>query len=352
MHNYFAAANTANGFVSRFNDIFDPRTLERTYIIKGGSGTGKSTLMKRAAARAIEKGGECEYYYCSSDPTSLDGVIMTFPDGRNIAMLDGTAPHIHDPKFPGAAEEIVNLGEYWDDGILKKQREKIISLSDKKSQLFADAYSGFSAAGTLMELQLSESETYLLKDKLYAALERLLLQRMRERHVKGGKSNSRVRIISALSTLGEYHFDSFGDCDTVYLVSDTAETAPHLFTALISAAEKAGLDYDRAPLPLLPHLTEAVRFPQLSLAVVSRTERSDVRIINMARFVNRDLLARHDRVYMRIIKKNIRELKNYGLDKLSSVRKVHGDVERIYISAMDFERLESAGEKLLGKMEI
>ncbi len=352
MHNYFAAANTADGFVSRFNDIFDPRTLERTYIIKGGSGTGKSTLMKKAASRATQKGGECEYYYCSSDPTSLDGVIMTLSDGRRLAMLDGTAPHVHDPKFPGAAEEIVNLGEYWNDEILKKQREKISSLGEKKSQLFNEAYSSFWAAGKLMSVQLRESEKYLLKEKLYAALERLLSQRMHECRVKGGKSNARVRIISALSTLGEYHFDSFGDCETVCLVSDTAETAPHLFDALVTVAEKLGLDYDRAPLPLLPHLTEAVRFPQLSMSVVSRTEKSDVRIINMARFVDRDILAGYDRTYQRMIKKNIRELTNYGLNKLSSVRKVHDDVEKIYIGAMDFARLESAGDVLLTKMGI
>ena len=352
MHKYFAAANTADGFVSRFNDIFDPRRLERTYIIKGGSGTGKSTLMKKAASRALEKGGECEYYYCSSDPTSLDGVIMILPDGSRLAMLDGTAPHVHDPKFPGAAEEIVNLGEYWDDEILKRQREKIISLCEKKAQLFNEAYSSFSAAGALLSLQLRESENYLIKDKLSAAMERLLTQRMRECRVKSGKSHRQVRIISALSTLGEYHFDSFGDCESVCLVSDTAATGPHLFTSLIAVAEKLGLDYDIAPLPLMPHLTEAVRFPQLSLSVVSRTEKNDVKIINMARFVDSNILAGYDRAYLRLIKKNIRELTNYGLSKLSSVRKVHDDVEKIYIGAMDFPRLESAMELLITKMGI
>lgn len=352
MHNYFAAANSANGFVSWFCDIFDPHMLVRTYIIKGGSGTGKSTLMKRAAARVTASGGECEYYYCSSDPTSLDGVIMTLPDGRRIAMLDGTAPHTHDPKFPGAAEEIVNLGEFWDDDKLKADRESIIRLCEKKSLLFADAYSSFSSAGTLTLAQLKVAERYLLKDKLTSALERLLLHRMRECHVKGEESHKRLRALSALSTLGECYFDSFSDCEFVCLVSDTASTALHLFTALIKIAERLGLDYDRAPLPLMPHLTEAVRFPQLSMAVVSRTDKSDVKVINMSRFVDRDILAEYDRLHRRMIRKNTQELIDFGLARLSAVRGVHNEVEKIYIGAMDFKRLEEYGEKLIEKMGI
>ena len=65
MQNYFAAANTAAGFLSWFDDIFDPRSLDYIYIIKGGSGTGKSTLMKKAAAKAELLGAKCEYFYCS-----------------------------------------------------------------------------------------------------------------------------------------------------------------------------------------------------------------------------------------------------------------------------------------------
>ena len=352
MDNYFAAANSANGFVSWFCDIFDPRTLDRTYIIKGGSGTGKSTLMKRAATRAITSGGECEYYYCSSDPTSLDGVIITLSDGRRLAMLDGTAPHTHDPKFPGAAEEIVNLGEFWDADKLKADRDRIISLSTKKTKLFAEAYSSFSSAGTLVSAQLKESESYLLKDKLTAALERLLMQRMRECRVKGRESHSSIRVLSALSTLGEFYFDSFADCELVCLVCDKSGTALHLFTELIALANRLGLDYDRAPLPLMPHLTEAVRFPELSMAIVSRTDRSDVKVINMSRFVDRDILAEHDRLHRRMMRKNTRELIDFGLTRLSAVRDVHNEIEKIYIDAMDFKRLEAHGEKLIEKMGI
>ena len=69
----FAASNSARGFKSYYDQVFDRKKLERVYIIKGGPGTGKSSFMKRVALWAQKKGMDVEYYYCSSDTNSLDG---------------------------------------------------------------------------------------------------------------------------------------------------------------------------------------------------------------------------------------------------------------------------------------
>ena len=97
---FFSVFNSAGGFVSWFDEIFKTDELGRLFIIKGGSGTGKSTLMKRIADRGVSLGCECEYYYCSSDPKSLDGIILRENSSRaeargvlnyaSIAIIDGT----------------------------------------------------------------------------------------------------------------------------------------------------------------------------------------------------------------------------------------------------------------------
>lgn len=347
MRNYFAAANTGRGFVCWYNDIFDPKKLDFVYIIKGGSGTGKSTLMKKLAAKAEEKGGICERYYCSSDPTSLDGIIASMPNGKRIAMLDGTAPHTHDPKYPGAAEAIVDLGKYWCEDILKGQREDIMALSDEKARIFGEAYGYLGAASTLCLSSLTEARSALLKDKLTGACERLLLHRMHECKVKGSVGKVSIRGLSALSTHGEVHFNSFDDADKVCLVTDLLGTAPLLFEAMLDTADKLGLSVFRAPVPLIPELTEAIYFPELSLSIVSRTDKSDVKLLNMARFVQRDILAGDMRVHRRLLKKSAAELIETGLARLSEVRTVHSKLENIYIGAMDFTLLGEATRKLL-----
>ena len=70
---YFACANSSRGFCNYFESNL--QGLERLYILKGGPGTGKSTLMKEIGADFYDLGYDIEFIYCSSDPSSLDGVL-------------------------------------------------------------------------------------------------------------------------------------------------------------------------------------------------------------------------------------------------------------------------------------
>ncbi|MBQ8510653.1 MAG: hypothetical protein IJ493_12170 [Clostridia bacterium] len=340
---YFAAANSSGGFVSWFDDIFAPDGIDRTYIIKGGSGTGKSTLMKRIASRGCEDGWQCEYFYCSSDPSSLDGILLRSSDGRSLAVLDGTAPHTRDPRYPGAAEEIINLGEYWDSDQLRAHRDEITALCMKKSSCFAAAYEYLYAAGELNRLIRSETARYLLTDKMGRAAERLLVQAMHESHMRpspGEKPKIAIRAVSALSTDGAVHFDTYAQLPgRVVAVNDLYGSAPFFFDALIDVGQRLGLSMVRAPSPLEPSLTEALRFPELSLSVVTAEGElpDDLRLVNMARFLDRDALRQSgDRIRRRILTRTVRELTDGALAKLSEVRTIHAQVEKIYIAAMDF----------------
>ena len=114
---FFLGANSCKGFESHFSDCYDARDGWCAYIIKGGPGTGKSSFMRHFASHAIQKGEEVILCPCSSDPESLDGVILP---RKKTVLLDGTAPHVVEPSFPGVCEEIINLGEFWDAEKLKK----------------------------------------------------------------------------------------------------------------------------------------------------------------------------------------------------------------------------------------
>ena len=126
---YFAAANTSKGFISYFPQIFGGD--DRLYILKGGPGTGKSYFLKTIAAHAERQGLTVERYLCSSDPDSLDGVRIL---EKGIAVLDGTAPHVWEPELPGAREEILNLGQFWQQDRLYAKRHTIAELAQQKKK--------------------------------------------------------------------------------------------------------------------------------------------------------------------------------------------------------------------------
>ena len=51
----FLGGNTPCGFVSFFDELYNPYEKHRALIIKGGPGTGKSGIMKTVAKKAEEK---------------------------------------------------------------------------------------------------------------------------------------------------------------------------------------------------------------------------------------------------------------------------------------------------------
>lgn len=87
----FPGGNTSKGFYSFYRYILGQEDARRIICIKGGPGTGKSSLMKKIATHFNEKGYDIEFHHCSSDNNSLDGIVIK---GLNVAMLDGTAPHV------------------------------------------------------------------------------------------------------------------------------------------------------------------------------------------------------------------------------------------------------------------
>ena len=170
---YFAAANGFCGFVSYFDKIFAREEFERIYILKGGPGTGKSTLMKRITEYAARSGIYYEEIYCSSDYNSLDGVILQ-KDKKKIAILDGTAPHIYDPQYPGSVEEIINLQDGFDIPGLISKRNEIISLGKEKKNSYESAYSYLAAAGCLFDNLFKKAASALSENAFLNEAERYL----------------------------------------------------------------------------------------------------------------------------------------------------------------------------------
>ena len=131
----FAGANTPDGFVGFYKELVDMYDLKKLYILKGGSGIGKSTFITKFADAFPNH--EKLFLVCSGDPKSLDGVIIPH---IGIGIIDGTDPHIVDPIYPGVVDEIINLGEYiiWER--VKATRETLQTLTAEKKSYYKTAF--------------------------------------------------------------------------------------------------------------------------------------------------------------------------------------------------------------------
>ncbi len=149
MREYFAGANTPEGFVSFFENVYTKEEHDKIYLIKGGSGVGKSTALKKIARFFDEKGYEVEKILCSSDPESLDGVNIP---KLKITFFDATAPHAMEATMPIVLEEIVDFANFLNRENLLKEKESILKILKIKKAGYATCYRYLKSAKILMDL--------------------------------------------------------------------------------------------------------------------------------------------------------------------------------------------------------
>ncbi len=350
MTNTFLAANSAGGFYSLFSEMTG-RTDHEIFLIKGGPGTGKSSLMKKVAAAASAKGMQVEQMHCSSDPESLDGVWVK---DKKLILLDATAPHCEDPRYPGAVEQILPLGEYWDREKLKAHRSEIMALSRSISGIFASIYRMLGAVGEVQGMSERIISAAFLKDKAAAALAKFFRQQAILPLQKSGRVER--RFISAIGCKGDLLYeDILQDCKQVLVIEESYECS-YLITEL--ADKMLGeMGYDRLRLlsPLHPERIDHLLLPECSLAIVTQNHRLRwqselpvVKTLPLKTFLHRDISTHKNKLAFG--KKLCKALYDEVAEHLASEKALHDELEKYYIDAMDFDALNTKTEQFIIKI--
>ncbi len=330
---FFAAANTQNGFKSFFEEIFFAPDIECRYIIKGGPGTGKSSFMRKIGKEAEAEGLSVEWYYCSSDTSSLDGVII---DGR-VAIFDGTAPHSYDTVLPGAVDQIINLGEFWNAELLCSHRKELEALVGKKSRAYSDAYGYLRAAGELADTVDGVVLPCVKSDKLKNAAARLVGTVTRV-----DAPCRQVRQVSAFGTGGKVRFDTLeaASGNRVY-IEDYYGTAYLLLGEICAAAAARGLctqvSFD---VPSTEKISE-LYLPDIDKyfgILPDGAATDEYKTVNMKRFVDCERLG-DIRFEVRTAYRAYEKLIDLASSALRRAGAFHAAMEKYYIIAMDFERM-------------
>ncbi|HWP98530.1 MAG TPA: PRK06851 family protein [Syntrophomonadaceae bacterium] len=163
----YPGGNTSQGFYSFYDFMIGPE-VKRKLVLKGGPGVGKSTFMKRIGQSFVDLGKDVEYHWCSSDNDSLDGVVI---GKQEICIVDGTAPHVVDPRFPGAVDEIINLGQYWNRHQIQENRAEVLTLTAQVSRCFERVYLRLREAA----IAYAEWSSFLLEARDQVAVKRNIL---------------------------------------------------------------------------------------------------------------------------------------------------------------------------------
>lgn len=346
---YFLGANSCEGFVSHFADSYKAPDGWRAIIIKGGPGTGKSSFMKFVAAKAEDRGYTVELCICSSDPNSLDGIIIK---EIKTVILDGTPPHVVEPKYPAVCEEILNLGDFWDRNKLKENHKEIIAVTDENKRLHKTVSRYLSACGQLMHDNLKLARGYTDTKKVYnfalKKAEKYIPRKTQQ------NSNEWRRFVGGVTPLGvvSYINSAIKPYKTKIVIEDKyGAVSAAAMSAIRETAINRGYEIITLENPFLPsEMIDHILIPELSLAFVSENDynsiEGDARRIHARRFA--DSAHQHKARSRMIFNRRVaRELLITAVQTLQRAKTVHDKIEKYYVEAMDFEAIAKfAQEKI------
>lgn len=323
MERYYLGSNTAKGFVSLYDRAL--RDMNHIVLLKGGPGTGKSTLMKKVAEEGVKRGYDIECWHCSGDPASLDGVYVK---GLERVVVDATSPHAIEPKIPAVKESIVNLLDCVDRHKMAPYARHIEKLVDDKKRCFATAYEHLNIAFCYYK-QIERTLIHgidIKKMRLYA---RRVLEEIKVKNICAGqRKTGNERFQKAVTADGVTGFcDHLAGKEVCLLKGESATV--HLFLGeLTRECAPDTIIYDG----FVGDAFEGIVVHDLAIVKDVGSVQPD-RIIDLTQFEGEH---RYQVGYSAMREE---EEVASAVGHLQSAKAVHNDIEKYYVDAMDFDHL-------------
>lgn len=348
---FFLGANSPIGFTSYYAELNDPSRTKHCYVIKGCPGSGKSTMMKQIAAE-MEKGeGLIETIHCSSDPDSLDAVIL---HDKSAIIADGTLPHAIEPQLPVAYEQVISLFACFDSQKMTGLREDAIE-TDKKIKACHRRCCNY-LAGAAMLLEDNRRIALECTDigKIQKLAQKLALKEFKK---KGGAGLERKRLLSAVTPKGILTFGGTVTalCEKVYLIKDAyGASAGILLQALKAAALAHGYEVFGCYCPLdQQNKLEHLLIPELSLGFVTENSFTELaaepyRVIHFSRFTDKAKL-KLKKQRLSFNRRAAKEILSEAVKTLETAKAHHDTLEDLYRQGLDFAQITQIQVQTLEK---
>ncbi len=341
--NFFLGAVSPQGFVSRYAQCYNIDEDGYIYILKGGPGLGKTDFIKKLIALLSEYDDNIEIIHSSLNPDCYDGVIF---HSLRAAVVDGTSPHVLEPRYYDAFETILPLGECCNKDILRESRDEILSLTDKSTQLLERSVRFIAAAGSLLNDTYRLSLTCTDESKVTSFVERTLQKEVKTRKPYPGKE--RCRFLSAVTPNGVVRFDKTVSfyCDKVYIFDDDFGAASNIaMHKLREGILERGCEIISCCCPISPfEKLEHLMVPELRLGFVTANrwhpfDFENGRTIHARRFTDLEKLSvRKQRISFN--RRATQELTDAAASVLQQAKETDTELEKLYRAATDFEKVD------------
>ena len=358
VRNFFAGGNTCLGFYSLYHNIIQQKDASKIFIIKGGPGVGKSTFMKYIGNAMIKKGYDIEQYWCSSDSTSLDGLVIT---KLGVCLLDGTAPHIMDPKTPGAVDEIIHLGDHWDETQLIKNKMPILNTFKNVSRTFQTAYSSTKEAKVIHD----EWAGYVTESIDFKTINKIAHQIIEEvfkntQYQYENYPSSRELFAGAITPIGLVNQwpSILHNCKKIFILRGEPGTGKStIIQRVVTEAKGYGLYTEVFRSFFDPTKFSGVYIPKLQISIINpfpndyilNSVMADTAEINLNKGIITDKLSNYNKEISECQERFWNSI-NRSINYIAKAKRIHDKLEKYYIPTMNFPKINEVRKKTLQKI--
>ena len=313
----FAGGLTPIGFVDFFKYIMPLDAAKKRYFLKGASGSGKSTFIKKIAEKFDGASTDIDFFHCANDASGLDGLAVK---DLGFCIIDATSPHSHDPEIPSAIDEIIDFAEFLDSEKLTEHIDEIKKLLESKKELYKNAQKFLTAAGSVRTADRAAYE---------ATVQRSRVRDYAREYLNGpetyGAGTDRKLFLSAITPAGLVNFAE--DVLSRYNVYDIcAKAGSNVFLDEMKCiANSRGINTESFFSPLEPTKREYLLLPEEGLA----------------------FSATHSICSKPEI---IKTLLDAATEFMKEALVIHGKIEEIYIDKMNFDKVNELTEKILNRL--
>ncbi len=342
---FFLGACTPQGFLSHSDTLFEE--LDRLFIIKGGSGCGKSTFMRRIGAEAEARGLDVSYILCSSDPESLDGVLLP---GLGVGFVDGTAPHVLEPQLCGGGANYLNFGEFYDEAGLRANEAEIRQAQRANAAQYPYVTACLAAAEKLSDAVHLAVETQRNTEEMEAIGQCLALSALKP---AGTKGCVRRRFLEAVTPQGFWSCAESAQqlCERVYLLHDGYGLAAPLMRLLLRHALEGGHDCIACYAPLRPEGTPAhLLVPTAGAAFLCDSEAQPWQGEAFCRIDLASTLPPAQQGRLRFYLDTIRSAQAQAVRHMRQAKRSHDRIEQLCRPFVDFTAVDRLTQRMIEEL--
>ncbi|BBB89941.1 MAG TPA: hypothetical protein PKA28_07785 [Methylomusa anaerophila] len=349
----FSGGHTPDGFYSFYHSLI-PIPGNRIFIVKGGPGTGKAKFMRKMGEALAGEGSDVEYHHCSSNNNLLDGVVL--PE-LQVAFIDGAIPYIFDMENTGGVDEIIYLGEFWDENNQLLNKDQVLAHNSEIRNSFRRAHRMLRAAKAIyddweaihtraMDFATANGKASDLVNDIFFGLR------------ANGAGKVRRLFASAITGNGPVHYleTSVWRTAKCYVIKGAPGTGKStVVQKLIEAAVVRGLDVEVFYCPLDPEKPEHLVIPAISVAVTTAiTPHNQIpdkpaAVIDMNDCLNKTDVEKYD-TNTAYDRRYFWELFEQAISCIRLAKKLQDDLETCHIPGNNFDGIQAVWEKTLARV--